>query len=289
MQEYLEWLDCVAGQWQRILKQNGSLYCFASPQMAARVELLLGQRFNVLNRITWNKSKSGGRHSSCCKEHLKRFFYASETIIFCESLQNDYHARCSSLHSDIFEPLRAYLAGERKRGRFTAKQIIKATRCYTVERHAFARCQFELPTQQRYRLLQQAFPGYFERPYNQLKHQYDQLKQKYNQLKQQYKRLRRPFKASPEAPYTDVWEFPPVPYYPGKHPCEKPLSLIGHIIRTSTRSGWVVLDPFAGSGTTAVAAIATGRNYIAVEQNPDYCEVAEGRISEALQSAKAPR
>ena len=46
---FLEWLDSIAEQWHRILKPNGSLYCFASPRMAARVEVKLGDRFNVVN------------------------------------------------------------------------------------------------------------------------------------------------------------------------------------------------------------------------------------------------
>jgi site-specific DNA-methyltransferase (adenine-specific) len=53
--EFLAWLDKCAEQWQRILKPNGSLYCFASPQMSARVEVMLMERFNVLTRITWDK------------------------------------------------------------------------------------------------------------------------------------------------------------------------------------------------------------------------------------------
>ncbi len=39
---FLQWLEQVAIQWHRVLKPNGSLYCFASPQKAARVEVMLG-------------------------------------------------------------------------------------------------------------------------------------------------------------------------------------------------------------------------------------------------------
>ena len=47
-----------------------------------------------------------------------------------------------------------------------------------------------------------------------------------------------------DVPYTDVWEFPPVQYYPGKHPCEKPAAMMEHIIRSSSRPGDVVADFF---------------------------------------------
>ena len=58
----------MAEQWQRVLRPNGSLYTFASPQMGARVEVLLRERFNVLNNITWRKEE--GRHKAACKEEL---------------------------------------------------------------------------------------------------------------------------------------------------------------------------------------------------------------------------
>ena len=89
--KFIEWLDRIASQWERILKLNGSLYCFASPRMAARIEVMLGKRFNVINRITWDKGHlpSGGIHGKACKEKLRGFFPASEAIIFCEHLNSD--------------------------------------------------------------------------------------------------------------------------------------------------------------------------------------------------------
>ncbi|MCB0771446.1 MAG: site-specific DNA-methyltransferase, partial [Flavobacteriales bacterium] len=52
-EKFIEWIGQLSEQWQRILKPNGSLYCFASPRMAARVEVKIGERFNVLASITW--------------------------------------------------------------------------------------------------------------------------------------------------------------------------------------------------------------------------------------------
>ena len=69
--DYLAWLRLVLIQCQRVLKANGSLYLFASPQMSARVEILVGGRFQVLNNIRWRKEK--GRHKAACKEELRAF------------------------------------------------------------------------------------------------------------------------------------------------------------------------------------------------------------------------
>lgn len=67
------------------------------------------------------------------------------------------------------------------------------------------------------------------------------------------------------------------------HPSEKPLSLIQYIIFTYTNAGETVLDICMGSGTTGVAAIQTGRNFIGIEKEQKYFEVASRRIAQAPQ------
>ena len=66
------------------------------------------------------------------------------------------------------------------------------------------------------------------------------------------------------------------------HPTVKPLSLMRYLVRlTSTPTGGVVLDPFMGSGTTGVACMQTGRNFIGVEIDPGYFAIAKKRIEDA--------
>ena len=64
------------------------------------------------------------------------------------------------------------------------------------------------------------------------------------------------------------------------HPTQKPLKLIEKLITQSSNPGDTVLDPFMGSGTTAVACIKTNREYIGFELSEEYCKIAEKRISE---------
>ncbi|MNH36982.1 Modification methylase DpnIIB [compost metagenome] len=66
-------------------------------------------------------------------------------------------------------------------------------------------------------------------------------------------------------PYTDVWAYPPVQHYPGKHPCEKPALMMDHIIEASSRPGDLVADFFMGSGRTGKEALKLGRRFIGVE------------------------
>jgi DNA modification methylase len=64
------------------------------------------------------------------------------------------------------------------------------------------------------------------------------------------------------------------------HPNEKPVSLLMHMIE-KLPEGCTVLDPFMGSGTTGVACVNTGRNFIGVEIDRGYYEIAQRRIAEA--------
>lgn len=65
------------------------------------------------------------------------------------------------------------------------------------------------------------------------------------------------------------------------HPTQKPVALMEYLIKTYTNIGDTVLDFTIGSGTTAVAAINTGRKFIGIEMNEEYCEIAKQRIIEA--------
>ena len=64
------------------------------------------------------------------------------------------------------------------------------------------------------------------------------------------------------------------------HPAQKPLGLIQLLIRAVTTENQIILDPFAGSGTTAIAAKLTNRQYIAIEQNHIYAQSAQQRIQQ---------
>ncbi len=65
-----------------------------------------------------------------------------------------------------------------------------------------------------------------------------------------------------------------------KHPTQKPLSITKEIIKRHCRKNGIVLDPFIGSGTVAVACKELDRNFIGIEINPNYIKLAEERIKE---------
>jgi site-specific DNA-methyltransferase (adenine-specific) len=65
------------------------------------------------------------------------------------------------------------------------------------------------------------------------------------------------------------------------HPTVKPQALMQYLIRLVTTEGATVLDPFLGSGSTAVAAVELGRHYIGYELSPEYFDMACKRIGSA--------
>ena len=73
----------------------------------------------------------------------------------------------------------------------------------------------------------------------------------------------------------------------GKHPTQKPLRLLYRIILASTREGETVLDPFAGSCTTGIAAKLLGRKFIGIEQEEKYIELGKKRIKELTDEKRA--
>lgn len=86
---------------------------------------------------------------------------------------------------------------------------------------------------------------------------------------------KKKFKLVPKAnAYGDVWEFKQE--MKNEHPAPFPVALIERIISSTTAQ--IVLDPFMGSGTTAVVAMGLKRKYIGIELSPDYCKMAEERI-----------
>jgi len=84
---------------------------------------------------------------------------------------------------------------------------------------------------------------------------------------------------------SNFWDDITIPYWSmvenTAHPAQKPEKLLAKLILASSNSGEVVLDPFAGAGSTAVTAKKLGRSFISIEQNPLYCGWAEIRLEQA--------
>ena len=72
---------------------------------------------------------------------------------------------------------------------------------------------------------------------------------------------------------------------PNHHPTVKPIALMRHLVKLVTPPNGTVLDPFLGSGTTAVAATLDGFDWIGCEMNPEYAEIINARVKNAQTTA----
>ena len=89
---------------------------------------------------------------------------------------------------------------------------------------------------------------------------------------------------------TDVWRLPAIASWEktcGKHPTQKPVALVVRAIMACTLSGQCILDPFAGSGTTGIAANLLGRSFVGGDLDVEYLTIARNRRIELDQSREA--
>ena len=274
--DYLAWIKTHLLEMRRVLTPNGSYYGFASPRMAARVEVLTGEVFNVLNNIRWVKDM--GWHQKTSKEEIRSYLQPHEAVIFAEQFASDgkYATLEYELNGYVFKPLKEWFRNCAKNNNIGLSQLNAALGAATnggglASGYFGDKVKFQLPTLERYKQMQSAFPEAFNRSY-------EDLRREYEDLRREYEDLRRPFNVSADVPYTDVWDFPTVGTYAGKHPCEKPLAMMQHIISASSRPGDVVLDCFCGSGNSLVAAKTLGRKFIGCDREMRWVQVSRNKL-----------
>ena len=284
---FIHWVGLLASEWSRVLAGSGSLYCFASSKMSARVELKLGETFNVLSSVVWVKpnpfsdiNRGASNAGRVSKKSLRSYYPNTERVVFAEQVGQDTTARGefsaaeADLRASVFEPLRLDLVKERDNAGLSNKDVDRHLGTSGMAGHYFGRSQWAMPTEEVYLKLQQLANG------EHFSAEYEHFSTEYERLRTEYEHLRRPFNATADTQFTDVWVFPTVQAYPGKHPCEKPQELIQHAVQMSHRADSLpILDTFAGTGSTLLAASSLGRKSVGVEISEEYCEIAAGRLA----------
>jgi site-specific DNA-methyltransferase (adenine-specific) len=266
--EYLEWISRFAVEWHRVLRPSGSLYLFCAAEMSARLEVEIGKLLQPLSHITWTKPNDpgfDGWKGKMQKEALRRWYPHSERILFF-SQALDGHVRRS--------PLGSFLREARMTAEVSGHELTEIIGAYGKVNHGGAVSNWEtgrnVPSRDQYSRIKAALEAtgkVVELP--------------------DYEDVVRPFNVSRDVPFTDVWEFPSVRVYRGKHPAEKPLVLLEHILHASSLPGDVVLDCFAGSGVTLEAAARLGRRGVGIELDPRWVSRSAERIRHARQEAPA--
>jgi site-specific DNA-methyltransferase (adenine-specific) len=293
------WRDMIVGA----MKPNATLYWFAWATLAGRIEALISEKLNPLAHIVWKKPWSVAQ--KVCPEALRAPMPETERIIMAEHYGADnmalgesgYAAKCDEARGHIFESIRAYLAGERDRAGFDNAAVNRAWRSEKgggggMASHWFTSSQWALPTPENYDWLRNLFNrggGEFLRKdyeelrkdYEELRKDYEERRKDYEELRKDYEERRRFFDCKTGDQKTDVWCFNPEIERLG-HPTMKPIALISYMVRLSCRHNGIILDPFAGSGTTGRAAKDLGRKAVLIEREERYCEIAAKRMAQEV-------
>jgi len=100
------------------------------------------------------------------------------------------------------------------------------------------------------------------------------------QFSYEYTKISQTF--NPQMGFTDVWR--DIDFYSEKryHPTQKPIKLIQRLINASSNKNNIVLDPFGGSGSTALSCLLTERKFITIEKDEEYYKIIKQRVSEFL-------
>lgn len=252
-QKYLDWMEQYVIEWARVLKPTGSLYCFCSCRMSARLEVLIRNFMSVLSNITWTKPNApgfDGWKQKAKKESFREWYDHSEHVIFA----------VPSFAGNLFN---SYFGNKLREWRvaagMTMKDLAEITKAYGKVNHGGAVANWEsgrnIPSKKQYAALVEALSPHVKG------------------TMPKYEEIIRPFHVTGDMEFTDVWNYPNVRPYKGKHPAEKPLDMLEAIIKASSNEGDVVLDCFSGSGSTAIAALKLNRQAISIEIDNKWIDV----------------
>lgn len=286
---YVEFMTEIIKECERVLKPTGSFYCFHNDM--GQVRKLMDSidnntTFEFKNFIVWNKRYTGSPRKyyfdNVIKTESSRCFRPLTEYCLFYTFQDETGLKATQNDQTLYKPIRDYFMRERKKTGLTYKELNTlmgvasngggmASNILTSYKKGWT-----FPTKDKYTLLQKT--GICQKPYEELRKEYESLRIAYESKREEYEDLRYTYNNLKT--HHDVWEYEVAPKL--GHVTPKPVEMIENIILHSSNEGDVVLDCFLGSGTTAVAAINTGRQYIGIEREPDYVAIAQRRIDETL-------
>ncbi len=276
---YREKLDAFQTDWWTAvlprLYPNASAYVWGNaPDLWRWWWSYLGTHGNELelelrNEIVWDKGNAFGMSSDL----PTMYPIGSERCLFFQlGRQFDLNINTDAF-PEAWEPLRSYLAGEADAAGIDAAAVRRLCGVGMFG-HWFTRSQFTLIPESHYLALQEACPGHFPRPWPDVKAEWDQVRSAGAEVRRERHAEIRSYFDNTHAPMYDVWQFPRVPGEErAGHPTPKPVAMIERCLLSSCPEGGAVIEPFAGSGSTLIAAERTGRRCLTVEILPKWTDV----------------
>lgn len=251
----LEWdniIDAPAlfAEYKRICKQNANVLLFCQIEFAKHLmSSAVPSEFS--HCLIWVK-KNKTRHLSAKTLPMSQY-----EMVLCFRL-NKYANKNSHMR------LREYFISELNRSGKTVKEIEAEIPNRSANHWFRFSSDFRIPTEENYKRLQEV-TGCFSQPYQEIKDEF--MREKNNLCTYNGKN-------ESDVLYFELSE-------ERVHPTQKPVDMLEYLIKTYTNEGETVLDNCMGSGSTGVACVNTGRDFIGIELDPDYFNIAEGRIKDA--------
>ncbi len=224
--------------------------------------------------IVWNKRFDGvynkGFLDGFCEINQLRNYQQMAEYCFFYVLQDETGLTTIKLDTNNFSTLRKYFKNIQEELSVTKKAIIEKVGQRADHCFRWASSQWDMPTDDTYNALIKEFEiNSFD-----CFREYEDLREEYEDLREEYEDLRYTFNT--QKTHHSVWNYP-VAKKQG-HITPKPLEMMENILLHSTNKDAVVLDMFMGSGTTGVACKNLNRNFIGIEKNKEYFEIAKKRI-----------
>lgn len=241
--DYIYWCKQWIKEIARITKKTGSFYLFGYFRtLVYLIPEIEKEGFSLRQQIIINKGLRA--ISGRATKNYKMFPNVTESILFF----------AHNNHPNI----KKFLLQKQKKADLTAKEInekmeVKSNGGGLWSLYTGENILAQIPTKEQWKKLQRILN--FRKPYSEVN-----------------------FIFNPQMGFTDVWE--DIDFYKEKryHPTQKPLKLIERLIKASSDEGMTVLDPFIGTGSTALACINLNRNYVGIEIEEKYIKIIKERI-----------
>jgi site-specific DNA-methyltransferase (adenine-specific) len=277
---YINWMEDVCNELLRVTRKNGSIYIFGDFRFIGDIKVMMNKKDVKLNSwIIWDKGTKA-------QNSTRSFINVTEhCLFFVKGIQKDL-----DIPTEL-NTVRNYLREEKNNSNTSNKEFSEmfsvlynkvGCRDRSVLEHYFSEMQWVFPSKEIYeKILQKT--GFFQRCYEDLYKEYKKLLFTFNVDDIRIKRNPRDKRkfANEKQLVPNVW------YYNVKdemakidHETPKPIDMIKRIVKVSSNKGDIVLDCFMGSGTTAVACKELERNFIGIEREIKYVNMANERLKE---------
>ncbi|MBI2449184.1 site-specific DNA-methyltransferase [Candidatus Pacearchaeota archaeon] len=242
-EDYIEWVEKWIKELSRVAKPNSSFWLFGYVKLLSRI-LPIAEKYHFVFRQQILVDKGMRSISGRATKNYKMFPTTTESIFFF--VKNN-------------QPnIKKFLKGRQEELGLTAKEInerleVKSNGGGLWSLFTGENILAQIPTKERWEKLQEIL----------------KFKMDYSEVN---------FVFNPQMGFTDVWK--DIDFYEEdrEHSTQKPIPLIERLIKASSNEGMVVLDPFLGSGSTAVACKQLNRKFIGIEINNEYCDYARKRL-----------